>query len=102
MSGICGIVNTEGGPVDRQLLETMTSFLEFRGPDARNVFADGQVGFGHTLLRTTSEWQNERQPLSLDGMIFITADARIDGQAELKKNSKRTADVIFPSPMMRS
>jgi asparagine synthase (glutamine-hydrolysing) len=89
MSGICGIVNTDGAPVDRPLLDKMTAFLAFRGPDAQEVWIDGAVGFGHSLLRTTFESEHERQPLSLDGKVWITADARIDGQAELR--TKMTA-----------
>jgi asparagine synthase (glutamine-hydrolysing) len=85
MSGICGIVNIDGAPVDRQLLQQLTAFMAFRGPDAHDTWMDGSVGFGHTLLRTTFEAEHEHQPLSLDGTVWITADARIDGQAELKK-----------------
>lgn len=84
MSGICGIVNRDGAPVDRELLQRMTRFMAFRGPDAQDSWIDGAVGFGHTLLRTTFEAENEKQPLTLDGKVWITADARIDGQAELK------------------
>ena len=42
-------------------------------------------GFGHALLRTTFEAEHESQPASLDGTVWITADARIDGQDALKK-----------------
>jgi asparagine synthase (glutamine-hydrolysing) len=52
MSGIDGIVNFDGAPVDRDL-----SWL------------DGNVGFGS-------------QPLTLDGHVWLVADARIDGERE--------------------
>lgn len=84
MSGICGIVNIDGVPIDRHLLEEMTKFMAFRGPDAQDVWIDGTVGFGHTMLRTTFESEREQQPISLDGKVWITADARIDGGDELK------------------
>ncbi len=83
MSGFVGIVNLDGAPVDRVLLERMTRSLVFRGPDACEVWAEGAVGFGHTMLRTTHEAANERQPATLDGRLWITADARIDGRAGL-------------------
>ena len=70
-------------PVDREWLEEAAGFLEFRGPDARQVWADGAVGMGHTLLRTTRESERERQPCTLDGQVWIAADARVDGRAEL-------------------
>ena len=85
MSGICGIVNLDGTPIDRHLLQQMTAFMAFRGPDAQDSWADGAAGLGHAMLRTTFESEREQQPFSLDGKVWITADARIDGRDELKK-----------------
>jgi asparagine synthase (glutamine-hydrolysing) len=89
MSGILGIVNVDGKPVDRDLLGRMTDYLAYRGPDARGVWSDGNVGFGHTMLRTTFEAAHEHQPFSLDGEIWITADARVDGRSDLIRNLGR-------------
>ncbi len=83
MSGIAGILNLDGAPVDREVLQSMTSFLAYRGPDAQKIWCENHVGFGHALLRTTFESQHEQQPCSLDGKIWITADARIDGRDAL-------------------
>ena len=85
MSGICGIVNLDGAPVERQLLQEMTAHMAFRGPDAQQVWAEGPAGFGHAMLHTTFESEREQQPFSLDGKAWITADARIDGRGELKQ-----------------
>lgn len=83
MSGIVGIFHLDSGPVDRLLLRRMTEFLAFRGPDAQEIWSAGPVGFGHAMLRTTNESVRERQPASLDGQVWITADARIDGRLDL-------------------
>ncbi len=83
MSGIVGIFNLDGAPVDRELLTRMTDFMSSRGPDAQEVWVDGNIGFGHTMFRTTFEAETEQQPLTLDGKVWLTADARIDGRAEL-------------------
>jgi asparagine synthase (glutamine-hydrolysing) len=83
MSGIVGIVNTDGAWIDPEVLEQMTGFLAFRGPDAQLTWVDGSVGLGHALLRTTEESERERQPYSLDGQVWITADARIDDRENL-------------------
>src|SRR5258705_13435444 len=83
MSGIVGIVNLDGAPVDQDLLWRMTHLMSFRGPDAQEIWIDGNVSFGHTLLRTTWEGDRENQPLTLDGRFWLTADARIDGRAGL-------------------
>ncbi len=83
MSGIVGIINLDKSPVDSQLLERMTGFMKFRGPDAQTVWNGGAIGFGHTLLRTTDESAREQQPYNFDDCLFIVADARIDGREEL-------------------
>src|SRR5271170_4899835 len=95
MSGILGIVNLDGSPVDPTLLRKMADSLAFRGPDAQETWIDGNVGFAHAMLRTTWESERERQPSSLDGQVWITADARIDARSDLiaalKSNSQEVA-----------
>jgi asparagine synthase (glutamine-hydrolysing) len=83
MSGIVGILNLDGEPVDRALLERMTEFMTFRGPDDQQVWLEGAVGFGHTMLRTTWEAEYEHQPFTLDSQVWIVADARIDDRENL-------------------
>jgi asparagine synthase (glutamine-hydrolysing) len=83
MSGIVGIVNFDGAPVDRDLVTRMTESMRFRGPDAKQILSHTHAGFGHTMLRTTREAENEKQPLTFDGKVWLTADARIDGRADL-------------------
>src|SRR5579872_5537634 len=61
----------------------MNDSLSFRGPDAHNIWTAGPVGFGHTLLAATEEAFREKQPCSLDGQVWITADARVDARPEL-------------------
>jgi asparagine synthase (glutamine-hydrolysing) len=85
VSGIVGIYDRNGAPVDRGLLQALAHFLSQRGPDGRDTWSHGAIGLGHTTLRTTRESQIERQPASLDGQLWITADARIDCREELKK-----------------
>jgi asparagine synthase (glutamine-hydrolysing) len=85
VSGIVGIYDRSGAPVDRGLLQALAHFLAYRGPDARETWSQGAMGLGHTMLRATNEAQFERQPASLDGQLWITADARIDCREELEK-----------------
>jgi asparagine synthase (glutamine-hydrolysing) len=85
VSGIVGIYDRSGAPVDRSLLQALAHFLAYRGPDARETWSQGAMGLGHTMLRATNEAQFERQPASLDGQLWITADARIDCREELEK-----------------
>ena len=77
-----------GAPIDLALLRALTQFLSYAGPDARDTYSNGSFGFGHAMLRTTREAAFERQPASLGGQLWITADARIDCRDELKRKLK--------------
>jgi asparagine synthase (glutamine-hydrolysing) len=81
MSGIVGLVHLGGAPADPQLIRRLTQSLSFRGPDAQEVWVGDSAALGHALLRTSAE--RERQPLCLDGRVWITADARLDDRATL-------------------
>lgn len=83
MSGFVAIVNTRGAPVDRNLLDALTASLRCRGPDRQQVWAEGPVGLGHALFRTTHEAQYEHQPASIDGGVWITGCIRVDARREL-------------------
>ncbi len=82
MSGIFGIFDRSGGPVDLKQLESLTEFLDYRGPDGRDTFLSDGIGLGHTLLRTTEKLQDDGQPARL-GNLSITADVRLDCRDEL-------------------
>jgi asparagine synthase (glutamine-hydrolysing) len=84
LSGIVGIFHPNGSPADKQQLRALAHFLSYCGPDAREVWSEGSVGFGHTLLRATRESLGERQPASMDGKLWITADVRLDCRVELE------------------
>ena len=83
MSGFVAIVNFDGEPVNRGLLERLTESLNYRGPDRQSVWVDGSVGLGHALFQTTFQAQYEHQPLSLDGEVWLVTSARIDARQEL-------------------
>jgi asparagine synthase (glutamine-hydrolysing) len=83
MSGIVGLVQFDGSPVESELLRRLTDFLAFRGPDNQQIWIKGNVGFGRTLFKTTEESERDCQPLTLDGKTWIVADARIDDREEL-------------------
>src|SRR5438046_328026 len=89
MSGIVGLLQTNGAPIDHALLSRMTESLRFRGPDAQRMWIDGSVGFGHTLFATTDEALTERQPCTLDGDVWIAADVRIDARDDLVRELAR-------------
>jgi asparagine synthase (glutamine-hydrolysing) len=99
MSGIVGIVQFDGSPVEAELLRKLTGSLIFRGPDAQQTWFKDNVGFAHTLFKTTEESERDSQPLTLDGKTWIVADARIDAREELFAALKAAGEIdIVPSP----
>jgi asparagine synthase (glutamine-hydrolysing) len=85
MSGIAGIYNLDGRPVDPALLTRMTDAVEDRGPDGVGQWIDGPVGLGHRTLHTTPESLQEKQPLTDEwDNLCLTFDGRVDNRDELK------------------
>ena len=83
MSGIVGVVDFGGQPIDGALLHDLTDRLKFRGPDHQQIWHDGAVGFAHARLATTFDSENDHQPISVGSDVWIVADARIDDQTTL-------------------
>ena len=102
VSGFVGILNLDGSPVDSRMLQDLTNFLSFRGPDAQAIWGDGPTGLGHALLQVTSGATLEKQPAQLDGRLWIVADARIDARAELidklKAKSNAASSLSLATP----
>ena len=84
MSGIVVVFNLDGAPVDPGLLGRMAEAAAYRGPDGIRYRIDGNVGLAHLALNSTPESLQELQPLlSADGVLCLTADARVDNRDEL-------------------
>ena len=83
MSGIAGEFHLNGSPVAHEPLAKVVKFLGRVGPAGSDLWVKGPVGLGHTRFPTTRESLGEVQPSSLDGEVWITADARVDGRSEL-------------------
>ena len=84
----------DGAPIDRALLQSLTQLLAYVGPDAQQTWAEGPIGFGHTLLRTTWESAGECQPANLEQRFWITADVRLDCRTELEGKLKSAGQRI--------
>jgi asparagine synthase (glutamine-hydrolysing) len=94
MSGIVAVVNLDGAPVDRSLLERMTGALAFRAPDGGAAWSEGRAGLGHALLRTSPA--QRIGPATLDGRSWIVADARIDARDELLPALRAAGERVEP------
>jgi asparagine synthase (glutamine-hydrolysing) len=96
MSGIVGIFHRDAAPVETEQVVAMTGFMRYRGPDGMDALAADNVGFGHTLLRSTDVLPNDRQPVSL-GRFWITADVRLDRRSELAEKLSRANNGLIVS-----
>jgi asparagine synthase (glutamine-hydrolysing) len=87
VSGIAGAVNRANAPLDCKILPALLDSLAFRGPDGAGQWQHGNAGLVHTWFALTGgtpgDAQPDRQPQSLDGQVWITADARVDARPEL-------------------
>src|SRR5262249_40161883 len=87
MSAICVVINFDGEPVDRALLQRMADACAMRGPDGVRFSFSGNAGFAHLAMHTTPESFRELQPvIARNGDLIFAADARIDNRQELIQN----------------
>lgn len=101
MSGIAGIFNLDDSPVDKEPLEGMVALLRPQGPHGQAMWIEGPAALGHSLFRATIESENESQPCSLDGKVWISADVFLVGREELVealRNKGREASLDRPDP----
>src|SRR5579872_6576296 len=98
MSGIVGIWNIDGRPVDRCVLARMSATLAHRGPDGERIWVNGAMGVACQLFRVTPEAQREVQPLvSGDGLVLVW-DGRLDNRDDLLRLLEPSAPVSAESP----
>lgn len=100
MSGIFGIVNLDGRPVDVSDLERMRREMAHRGPDGYDIWSEGGTGLGQLMLCSTPESLFENLPWrDPETGLVITADARIDNREELLR--KLGASRPWPEAVLR-
>ena len=83
MSGICGIWNWDGAPVERSLLTTLSGLLEHRGVDGEARWTDGEIGFAFQNLWITPESVGTLQPVVRPGESVVMFDGRLDNRDDL-------------------
>lgn len=70
MSGFIGIINKNGSPAEKNLLEKMASVINYRGPDEEGSLTDGSVGFYHKRLCIT-DLSAGIQPMTYSGCTIV-------------------------------
>jgi asparagine synthase (glutamine-hydrolysing) len=85
MCGIVGQLRRPEEAVDRRELELMCAALEHRGPDARGLFADQNVGLGIQRLRVVDLVTGDQPILSEDRSIAVVLNGEIYNFRELRE-----------------
>ena len=86
MCGIAGIINKNGAPVDRGLLQQMTELARHRGPDGVGYHLSANVGLGHRRLAIIDLSDGGHQPMhSGDGRLTITFNGEIYNYLEIRE-----------------
>lgn len=83
MSGIVGIWNLDGQPIDRTLLSKLASVQSHRDADGTGVWIDADIGLLFQNLWVTPESVGEIQPFVLGSESVVLFDGRLDNREEL-------------------
>ncbi len=99
MSGICGIWNLNGAPVQTSLLERISNTMSHRGPDGVGTRVQGMIGMSCQHLEVTAESIGETQPVVNSAGTMLVFDGRLDNRDELlrrlepdERNTDRISD----------
>ena len=85
MCGIAGIADVTGRPVDRTLLQAMTTVQAHRGPDGEALVCRGPVGLGHRRLAIIDLSTGDQPMSSEDGRVWIVFNGEIYNFRELRQ-----------------
>ena len=86
MCGIAGCYHVDK-EVDREKFEEMVDIIEYRGPDDRGTFYEGNLAFGHRRLSIIDLSEAGHQPfLSYDKRYVLVYNGEIYNYKENKEN----------------
>lgn len=86
MCGISGIFHVNGSPIDRHVIERMTTRLSHRGPDGFGHYLGEGVALGHRRLSVIDPHVRGQQPMVSDnGRYSLTYNGEIYNYQELRK-----------------
>ncbi len=89
MSGILGVWNLDGRPLERATLPKLGATIAHRGPDAYDSWVEGPVGLACHLLRVTPESAIETQPvLGASRVVALTRRLAIASKGSSPKTAK--------------
>lgn len=94
MCGIAGIFDQSGEPVNRELLDRMTSIIQHRGPDGSGQFVDREVGLGHRRLSIIDLAAGAQPMTNEDGQLQVVFNGEIYNFVELRQELQSLGHVF--------
>lgn len=85
MCGICGLLNFDERPAERDLIAEMLAAIRHRGPDDSGLYVNGAVGLGHARLSVIDLSSGHQPMANEDRSIWITFNGEIFNYIELRK-----------------
>lgn len=98
MSGLVGLWNLDGRPLEEGILSKLSAALAHRGPDGEGVWQQGPVGLACQLFKVTPEAAQETQPLVHPSGAVVVFDGRLDNRDELLRDLKGSPNLTRQSP----
>src|SRR5438046_2876884 len=83
MSGIVGLFNLDGRPVEPCELKRLAAASRHRAVDGEDFWIQSSAGIGHQHFRVTPESLTERQPLVSPAGVAVAFDGRLDNRQEI-------------------
>lgn len=83
MSGIVGLFNLDGRPVEPSELKGLAAALAHRAVDGEDFWIGSAAGIGHQHARATLESSTERQPLISPSGLVVAFDGRLDNRHDI-------------------
>jgi asparagine synthase (glutamine-hydrolysing) len=103
MSGISGLWNFDGRPVELPILRAISAELSQRGKDGEHLWMQGGVGLSCQLLRNSPESSREVQPFIHESGTVLVFDGRLDDRDELIAELRgERVDSAMPDPELVS
>lgn len=84
MCGICGILDTNGSPIEEAVLRSMTAAISHRGPDGEGIYLRGPVGLGHRRLAIIDPECGAQPMGNEDQSVWITYNGEIYNFKEIR------------------
>jgi asparagine synthase (glutamine-hydrolysing) len=85
MCGICGLVSSDGAPVDTEALADMNQTLFHRGPDSGGMFVEGGVGLAARRLAIIDLVRGDQPIANEDHTIHVVQNGEIYNYRELRR-----------------